>query len=500
LAQDILKEGWRRFPSAWARANYYIPTEGESRRIHLEPYQEAVLDYAFARVDGRLRYDTILWSQPKKSGKSTIAGMVGRWAAESWGQYGEVLYVGNDLAQAIGRGFAAHKQSIELTPGFIRPKGLLPDRWQVQAQLMTCLNNGTTCKAIATDYQGEAGANPIITIWEELWGFIHKDALRFWAEVAPSPARPDSVRMVVTYAGYEGESELLWSLYEQTVKEGRQLRVKDMRKAQGAFAESPDPDDLIPCYVNDSKRMMTFWDCGTNARRMPWLQGERGRTYYASEAGTQSPQQFQRLHLNEWVSSESEFVPIIWWDACKKPPLPMSPGEQTPMVLALDAAVTGDCFGLVIVSRDPDKPDDCVRVRHSKAWIPPKGGAIDFREVENVVREACANFNIVEICYDPYQLHDFATRLLAEGVGNFHEFNQGADRLEADTMLYQLICHKRVSHSGEMELREHIQNANAKLQKDEDSHMRICKKAESRKVDLCVALSMSAYECLRLNL
>lgn len=448
-------------------------------------------------MDGRLRFDTILWSQPKKSGKSTIAGMIGRWAAETWGQYGEVLYVGNDLAQAIGRGFSAHKQSIELTPGFIRPKGLLPDRWQVQAQLMTCLANGTTCKAIATDYQGEAGANPIITIWEELWGFIHKDALRFWAEVAPSPARPDSVRMVVTYAGYEGESELLWSLYEQTVKEGRQLRVKDMRKAQGAFAESPGPDDLIPCYVNDSKRMITFWDAGTNARRMPWLQGERGRTYYASEAGTQSPQQFQRLHLNEWVSSESEFVPIQWWDACKKPPIPMG---QEPMVMALDAAVTGDCFGLVITSRDPAKPEDQVIVRYAKAWTPPKGGSIDFREVETVVRETCAKYNIVEICYDPYQLHDFATRLLAEGVGNFHEFNQGGDRLEADTMLYQLICHKRIAHSGEMELREHIQNANAKLQKDEDSHMRICKKAESRKIDLAVSLSMSAYETLRLNI
>lgn len=425
--------------------------------------------------------------------------MIGRWAAENWGQYGEVLYVGNDLAQAIGRGFAAHKQSIELTPGYIRSKGLLPERWQVQAQLMTCLTTGTGCKAIATDYQGEAGANPIITIWEELWGFIHKDALRFWTEVAPSPARPDSVRLVVTYAGYEGESELLWSLYEQTVKQGRQLRVKDMPKSQGAFVESPNPDDLIPCWVNDSKRMFTFWDSGTIARRMPWLQGERGRTYYASEEGTQSPPQFRRLHLNEWVSSESEFVPILWWDACQKPALPLK-GDSSPLIIALDAAVTGDCFGLAVLSRDPDKPDDSVRVRFARKWDPPKGGAIDFREVEAILRDICKSFNVVEVCYDPYQLHDFCTRLMQEGVANFMEFNQGGDRLEADTLLYQLIAHRRIAHSGEIELREHIQNCNVKLSKDEDSKLRIVKKAESRKIDLAVCLSMAAYETLRLNL
>lgn len=478
-----------------------MPSEtGETRRICLQPFQEAVLDYAFARdAEGRLRYDTIIWSQPKKSGKTTVAGLVGRWAAETWGQYGEVLYVGNDLAQATGRGFAAHRQSIELTPGYMRARCALPNRWEVQTTMMRCLTTGTICKAIATDYQGEAGANPIITIWEELWGFIHKDALRFWAEVAPSPARPDSVRLVVTYAGYEGESELLWSLYQATVKDGRQLLVRDMRKAAGAFAEAPNPDDPIPCYVNEAKRLLAFWDSGPESRRMPWQQGERGRAYYASESATQTPAQFRRLHLNEWVSSESEFVPMPWWDACAKPALPMTGGDPAPMVMALDAAVTGDCFGLVIVSRDPDKPDDSVRVRYVRKWDPPRGGSISFRDVEEVVRDACAHFNIVEVCYDPYQLHDMCTRLLQEGVGNFQPFNQGQTRLEADSLLYQLIAHRRLGHAGEADLREHISNANAQTQKAEDSKLRIVKKAEARKVDLAVSLSMACYEILRLN-
>src|SRR5574343_115793 len=485
---DIVREGERRFPSVWARRHFYIPeTEG---LIQLQPFQVGVLDYAFKRVNGRFRFDTILISEPKKSGKSTITGVVGRWASEEWGKFGEVLYVGNDLEQAKGRGFAAHKHSIELTPGYERAKGLLPDQWQVLSTEMTHIPSGTKVKATATDYRGEAGPNPIITIWEEMWGFGHTDALRFWAEVAPSPTRSDSVRFIATYAGYEGESELLWGLYQSGVKESRQLTSADIP----GF-----PDGLIPCYVNEAARMFTFWDSGTQARRMPWQQGERGAAYYASEEATQTQQQFRRLHLNEWVSGESEFVPIAWWDACNEGPAPLPEGDPTPLVVALDAAISGDCFGLTAVSRHPIK-ENAVRVRMHQKWTPAKGSPIDFREPEAALRYVTGHFNVAAIVYDPYQLHDFCTRLAQEGLGYFREFSQGNERLEADGMLYQLIANRRIAHGGEPDLREHIQNCNAKLSKDEDNRLRIIKKAEQRKIDLAVCLSMASYDCLRLNL
>lgn len=479
-------------PSYWIGRHFYIPDTEQI--IQLLAHQAGILDFAFRRdKNGRLPFDTIMFSTIKKSGKSTITGAAGRWAAETWGKFGEVLYVGNDKEQAKGRGFAYHKQSIELTSGYDRKKELLPDQWKVQTEQMMHIPSGTIAKAVATDYKGEAGVNPIMSIWEELWGFIHKDALRFWAEVAPSPTRPDSVRFVATYAGYEGESELLWNLYRAGVKEARQLTSKDIP----GF-----PDGPIPCYVNEPARMFAYWDTGLEARRMPWQQGERGKTYYASEAATQTPQQFQRLHLNEWVSGESEFVPIQWWDACNEKPSPLPEGDSTPLVVALDAAVTGDCFGLAVVSRHPDpkRAADTVRVRMHQKWTPEKGQPIDYREPELALRYVCSRFNVVEVCYDPYQLHDFCTRLRKEGLANFQEFPQGEQRLEADTALYQLIAHRRIAHGGETDLREHIQNCNAKLSKDEDSKLRIVKKSENRKIDLAVCLSMASYECLRLNL
>ena len=463
---------------------------------------------------------------------TAISGAWARWAVETWGPYQLVLFAGNDAAQAKERGFAALSKSIEMTPGFDpRPtRRELPGRWRLLDAEARHANGGIV-KAIPVDAIGEAGANPSLTVFTELWGFVHKAALRFWAEMAPSPTRLNSMRWVETYAGFEGESELLWGLYESTVLNGRQLTAGEMAAATdtplGAFVEAPNPEDLIPCYVNEQAGIFVLWDAGPAGARMPWQQGERGRQYYANEMATQTPGQFKRIHEDEWVSAESAFVEIQWWDDCTNP-LPLVPGEKTPLVIALDAAVTGDCFGLVVVSRDPDNPKEGVAERAARKWDPPKGGAIDFREPEAAVRELCgqrwfpdggdtpapwqsgvegkwrkvpgAGYTVAEVAYDPYQLHDFATRLQKEGVAWFRPFPQGIDRLKADKALYDLIVSRRIRHDGNPALREHIANANAKQGTQEDSKLRLVKKAGSRKIDLAVCLSMGSAECLRLLL
>ncbi len=479
--------------------HYFI--EDTEAPIVLMPHQKAVLRYALTRnKDGRLPFTTIIWSNPKKSGKTAIAGGITQWAAETWGRFGEILCVGNDAEQARERGFKAMKHSIELTPGYNRARQVVPGRWRVLTKEMQCLETGTTIKAIATDYKGEAGANPILVVWTELWGFTLNADLRFWAEMAPSPTRPDSVQWIETYAGYEGESELLWGLYENVVLKGRQLTAGELGGV-GAFEESPNPDDPVPCYVNERARIFAYWDDGPQARRMPWQKGENGARYYAGEAARQTPAQMTRLHDNAWVSAESAFIPMEWWDAMVKP-LPLAPGDRTPMVLALDAGVTGDNFGLLGITRDPRNlgppPGLVVRLVHN--WKPPPGGAINFRPIEEVVRQLCKAYNVVEVAYDPYQLHDFCSRLRDEGVAHFRQFSQGEERLRADAALYQHLGHQRIAHDGNADLREHLTNANKKQSANEDTRMRIVKKSDSRKIDLAVCLSMASQECLRLLL
>jgi phage terminase large subunit-like protein len=481
----------------WAEENFYI--KETSQPIRFFPHQKAVLRYMFKRdAQGKFRFQTVIYSTPKKSGKTCTAGVAVRWAAETWGKYNEIYCIGNDLEQAKERSFKAVKTSVELDPLYDRQHGRIPDKWSLAMESMICQSTGSKIKAIAADYRGEAGSNPALSVWTELWGYIHEEAVRFWAEMAPSPIVKNSMRMIETYAGYEGESELLWGLYQSGVLEGRQLTAGEM-DCPGAFAEAPNPNDKVPCYVNEAAGIFAYWDDGEQSHRMPWQQGEEGKRYYASEAATQTPNQFTRLHHNKWVSAESSFVPIEWWDACNNP-LPLKPGEKTPLVIGLDAAVSGDCFGLVVVSRDPLNPKQGIAVRACRVWTPPKGGKIDFIGPENAVREFCKLYNVIECCYDPYQLYDMGTRLTKEGVTWMNPFDQGVKRMESDKSLYDLILQKRIRHDGNPELREHIANANAKQSTEIDSKMRIVKKAESRKIDLVISTSMACFECLRLSI
>lgn len=497
----------RRDPVYWAQDLGNFRLEDTGQPIQFARHQAAVLRYCAKRgPNGRLPFKLVIWSEPKKSGKTTVSGVIIKWAAEEWGQYGEILCVGNDADQAQDRGFRKAAIAVEQTPGYHRERKRLAGEWDLHSiKRMTCLKTGTVVKAIATDYQGEAGANPILSAWTELWGFIHKADLRFWSEMAPSPTRPDSIRWVETYAGWEGESELLWGLYQQTVVDGRQLTAGELGDV-GAFAEAPNADSLVPCYVNEAAGMFAFWDDGDQAHRQPWQQGDDGHAYYANEAATQTPANYTRLHKNQWSSAESSFIDLTWWDGCLGPPIPLVPGDNTPIVLGADAGVTGDCFAVVAMSRDPDKrgvdgQGAGVMVRSANIWTPTPGKPVDFDEVERMIVAFCKNHNVVQIAYDPYQLHDMMTRLMRQNVAWCNPFSQGGDRLVADSQLYQLIVQRRIRHDGAWPvIREHLANANKKVSATEDTRLRIVKKSETRKIDAVVAMSMAAHECLRLDL
>jgi len=124
-----------------------------------------------------------------------------------------------------------------------------------------------------------------------------------------------------------------------------------------------------------------------------------------------------------------------------------------------------------------------------------KGGEIDFSEPEMELIKLSERYNIVEVAFDPYQLHSMAQRLREEGI-NMKAFSQGSERLIADKSLYDAIRDRKILHSGEAEVAEHITNANAKTDGDK---LRLIKKADHLKIDLAVALSMARYRLMKLH-
>lgn len=194
---------------------------------------------------------------------------------------------------------------------------------------------------------------------------------------------------------------------------------------------------------------------------------------------------------------------IIQWDVLKTdiPPLRLKRDPAATwsdkVVLGVDAAVTRDYFAVVGVSRAPFNRE-MLAVRQVKVWEPGKG-KIDFDIVEKWIRQFCMRYNVATIVYDVYQLHDMMQRLMRERVAWCQEFGQTKSRSLADQSLYDMILRHEIFHDGNEILRNHIRNADAKM--DVELHKRrIAKRAASLKIDAAVALSMAGFEALRLNL
>lgn len=196
-----------------------------------------------------------------------------------------------------------------------------------------------------------------------------------------------------------------------------------------------------------------------------------------------------------------KFVNMVWWDNCKESTREIRRDE--PAVIALDAATgsenpgyVADCFSMVMVTRHPDRPDD-IMVRYCGVWESQPGEYIDFAPIETELRRLCDQFSILEVTYDPTQLHDMAMRLRKEGVANIKPFSQQAARKLADKQLQQLIMSRRIAHDGNPVLRQHVDNANVK--KYGDDGIRLVKRSTSQKIDSVVALSMGSSRILYYN-
>lgn len=437
-------------PATFISGEMVIPETG--RPLELHPEQSAVLHAMSHMTNGAFDYSTWLYSAPKKSGKTTIGAGVALWQACRVPD-GQVYIIGNDQKQADNRMMQAIRYAIEHNPHLSKHARII--RYTVY------LDNGTKIESIPVDPRGEAGMNPTGLFWTEAWGAIGNRPELLWTEAALSPSRVgQSFKFVESYAGYKGESLILERLYDSIIKQGK------------------PHDSISEVYTNG--KSIGYW-CTRHI--MPWQ--VNNPDYYAQEERENLPSEYRRIHHNEWADATSAFIPIEWWTACQSA---YEPERGEGMIIGVDAAATSDCFAVVMLSR---RGND-VYIHYARKWIPPKGGAISFKEPEAEIRRLLNAYNVLEIAYDRHQLVDMMQRIRNEEVANTREFSQAGDRLVADKRLYDLIRDKRIHHTGEVDLKEHMSNAASETNKA-DSTLRIVKRDENLKIDLVIAVSMAAH-------
>ncbi len=353
------------------------------------------------------------------------------------------------------------------------------------------LPNNTRIEAIPCDAAGEAGSQPILSTWSEVWAYKTEAKRRLWTEMTIPPTLEGyAMRWVESYAGEVGVSDLLEQLYNLAVINGEPHPAFSDLLTRGKSAVTENKAAGIFCY----------WD---HEPRMIW----QNSSYYSREILLHTPSEYARIHQNDWTSPVDSFIQPELWNSCKKDLGPIK-DKRTPVVLGVDGAISNDFAAIVGVTRDPDD-NESVAVRFCYIFTPQKGGGtIKISEtIEPKIRELCQLYNVICVAYDKFQLEDMAQRLRRDGVVWMYSFNQQGDRAVADKGLYDRIINRRVfwdaygdglDKNGDVpSLFQHITQAGTK---NENGKMRLEKLTDSAKIDAAVCTSMAVEKCMNLNI
>lgn len=439
----------------WSEANIILD---DNEPIQFLPHQRKILARALAfERHGKLRYSTVVYSCPKKSGKTTVNAAVVNWFAYEVAPGTEIIIAANDLEQSQGRVFRMAKAMINRSPALMsKVEGI--------TQREIRLTDGTVIKAIPSDAAGEAGANQSLSSFDELWGYSSEHSRRLYEELTPVPTLKNSIRFISTYAGYIGESDLLEDTYNRG-KKGKRLW------------------SLLPCWENGP--LFMYWD---TKGRMTW----QDKAYYEAQRQELRPIAYLRLHENRWVSSENALFDMEKWKLCEdsahKPPMP---DKNIRLFVGVDASVKKDRSAVVSVYYHEGR----LMLGPKRWWQPSKANPMDLEQtIEAYLLELANNYSIQVCLYDPFQFHRSAMTLRQQGI-HMVEFPQSVPNLTSmGSTLYDLVEYRNLTLYKCRELRS---EAAVAIAKEKDRGLQISKEKSGDKIDQVVALAMAALEATR---
>ncbi len=297
-------------------------------KLILQQYQKDILTKVLTADEktGLFPYTTVIWSQPKKHGKTQIAACVGAWYGVNVEAPNVIMTMASNQEQSAGLIFNS------MVPSVYALGGKVPFSTHVTPEIR--LPNGTIIKAIPNNYAGQAGGNYGLTLWSELWTFKSERDRRLWEETPPVPTRKNSIRWVETYAGFEDESDLLQDLYKRifVTTSSNATHEKAVPVPELEHITTTVNGETIPsCWHIPDEQIFMFWD---HEIRAPWITEQ----YIKSEKASNRASTFTRLWKNLWQSSVGTYLEPAQYDACVT-----EDGEEWgPMILAGDASQRND--------------------------------------------------------------------------------------------------------------------------------------------------------------
>jgi len=438
--------------------NYFMVLKGfrAGEPLVFTNWQKWLLRSLYERDDqtNRLRYRRALIGLPRKQGKSLMMSAVGVYGMIAGEAGSEVYAVANDRQQARII-FNEAKQQIVNSP-------LLAAESKVYRDAIEMPRFGSVFRVLSSDFKGQAGLNPSLVLFDELWGQNNSDL--YDQMTLGSGARVEPLTVSITTAGYDLDS-LAGRLYQY----GKQVASGEVVDDQFGFWWWEAPED---CSIDDRKAWIV-----SNPNLAEGLLDPDDLAVAVKQT---SEMGMRRWRLNQWVRSQESWLPVGAWEQCVQPLAQLD--VELPIYVGIDMALRHDTIAVVIAQQQGER-----FVVRAKIWQPELEG-VDVADVERHLRELHNTYRVMEFAYDPAFFQRSAEVLSDDGL-NMVEFGQSASRMiPACGNAYEMIINKKVSHDGSPTFTDQVLSA---AQRMTDNGWRLSKGKSKRKIDACIAMVMA---------
>ncbi|WP_100960407.1 terminase TerL endonuclease subunit [Bosea sp. FBZP-16] len=468
------------------------------RAYQLDPWVERLVRriYGPRDADGQRQVRTVFAMVPRGARKtSTGAALI---ALHTFGPErianGQVVSAAADAKQAL----IAYDEALGIVTAM--PEVAAKLKVLVGTHKIRHPKKGATYESISSDGATQHGRTVNFLLSDEVHAWKKRD---LWEALKTSLAKTaESLHVITTTAG-RGQDNLAFDLvsYARKVASGE---IVDPSFLPVLFEPDPNADWRDEAVWHDVNPGL--------ALGYPDLKGLRAM---AREAESRPFEQdaFRQYHLNFWPDhSASPFVDMATWDGGSDP-IDMDALEGEPCWLGVDLSSSTDLSVVLAAFREGDDtilvpqffvPKDNLRQRQDATQAPyldwvakgyvtaTPGNVIDFRAVEQHIRDLHDRYDVREIAMDPAMARNLLNNLQEDGL-NAIEFRQGAlSMMPAIAELERQVIAGRVKHGGNPVLRFCM--ANCEVESNSYGHkVRLTKSKKWLSIDGAVSACMAAY-------
>lgn len=469
-------------------------------RFQLDPWQERIVRriYGPRHEDGRRVVRTVAMMLPRGNRKTSLGAALAllHTIGPESRPGGEAMVAASDRSQAR-IAFQEAMGIIEMETRFDGKIRTVDSRNRIKNP-----KSGAFFEAISADARTAHGHTPLFALVDELHAWPKRD---LWEAIRSGLVKvPNSLLMVISTAG-RGQENVAWEFYDYARKIARG-EIDDETVLPILFETPRDADwqDEEVWYAANPGLPHGY----------PDIAGLRQLAREATEIPAERAA-FQQLNLNIWLDGSADpFVDMMVYDEGNFP-VDLDDLEGEPCWLAVDLSSVNDLTAVVAAWKDGFDgfivhpwffcPEDNLRGRSERDKVPyvewaeqefitpTPGNVVDFRYVEDHIRELCAKFDVREIAFDPHLARNMLNTFLEDGLPAV-EMRQGwVTMAPAVKELERAILGRRFRHGGHPVLRWNFENI--ALHKDLAGNKSFHKGKSRERIDGAVATAMAVARC-----